>query len=428
MKIGVVADDVTGANDIGSMFAKAGYRVHVYRSDSFDPSSLESEQPDVCIIDTNSRLDSPDVAYRKVFAATQQLQQAGCRQFFNKTCSVFRGNIGAEFDAMLDLLQESFAIVVLGFPKNGRLTLDGIHYVHGQPLAESPFRHDPIHPMLRSNVVEILQAQTQRTVGLVDHGVIAQGADALKTCVQQMRERCHYLILDVADQAALYTIAQAVGDHPVLCGSSALAEELPAVWGALPPAEGYAELPQFGSASLLCAAGSLTPQTLAQIEHMRAMGTPVVEVNTLHLFSEEQRQTEIAQVVSRLVQLSADGAHPLVHASNRPEVVAQTRATGERHGLPTTEVARRVEETLAEIVACTLQRTGGRRLLVAGGETSAAICRRLGVGGLRIWREIQPGLPSCVSLTEPPLLLVLKSGSFGTADFLEQAFEHLVLG
>ena len=423
MKIGVVADDVTGANDIGSMFAKAGYRVHVYRWDSFDPAALHGERPDVCIIDTNSRLDAPDLAYRKVFAATQQLQQAGCRQFFNKTCSVFRGNIGVEFDAMLDRLQQEFAIVVLGFPKNGRLTLDGAHYVHGQPLAESPFRHDPIHPMLCSNVVEILQAQTQRAVGLIDHRIIAQGAEALTTCVEQMRGRCHYLILDVPDQTALRTIAQAVGEYGVLCGSSALAEELPAVWG--PVVERTADLPRFGSSSMLCAAGSLTPQTVAQIEHMRARGTPVVEVDTLRLLDEAERQAEIEQVVARLVQLSAGGAHPLVHGSNRPEAVAQTRAVGQQHGLQTTEVARLVEETLAEIVARTLHRTGGRRLVVAGGETSAAICRRLGVSGLRIWKEIQPGLPSCVSLTEPPLLLVLKSGSFGTADFLEQAFEQL---
>jgi uncharacterized protein YgbK (DUF1537 family) len=62
---------------------------------------------------------------------------------------------------------------------------------------------------------------------------------------------------------------------------------------------------------------------------------------------------------------------------------------------------------------------------VAGGETSAAVCARLGVAGLMIWKEIQPGLPSCLSLSADPLLLVLKSGRFGTPDFLAQAMEHL---
>jgi uncharacterized protein YgbK (DUF1537 family) len=117
MKMGVVADDITGSNDIGIMFAKSDYLTHIY---SFKENVFSKERlsvPDILILDTNSRLDPPDVAYNKVFTATRALQQAGCRQFHNKTCSVFRGNIGAEFDAMLDALSLEFAVVVLGFPK-----------------------------------------------------------------------------------------------------------------------------------------------------------------------------------------------------------------------------------------------------------------------------------------------------------------------
>ncbi len=64
MKIGVVADDITGANDIGSMFANGGCVAHVYAHDSFDPTDAwsDSERPDECIIDTNSRLDETDIA------------------------------------------------------------------------------------------------------------------------------------------------------------------------------------------------------------------------------------------------------------------------------------------------------------------------------------------------------------------------------
>ena len=116
MILGIVADDVTGANDIGIMCAKAGYLTHVVMTDGLAPETPAGiAEPEVSILDTNSRLDDP-TAYRKVFAATQQLTAAGCRQFFNETCSVLRGNIGAEFDAMLDALGREFAIVVLGLP------------------------------------------------------------------------------------------------------------------------------------------------------------------------------------------------------------------------------------------------------------------------------------------------------------------------
>jgi uncharacterized protein YgbK (DUF1537 family) len=132
--IGVIADDITGSNDIGVMFGKSGYIADIY---SYEPTTLiqlSQEKPDVLIFDTDSRLDDVNKAYDKVYQATKDIQKAGAAQFFNKTCSVFRGNIGAEFDAMLDALEEEFAIIVLGFPKNGRQTIDSTHYVYGKKL------------------------------------------------------------------------------------------------------------------------------------------------------------------------------------------------------------------------------------------------------------------------------------------------------
>ena len=89
------------------------------------------------------------------------------------------------------------------------------------------------------------------------------------------------------------------------------------------------------------------------------------------------------------------------------------------------EISRLVSETLAEVTARALADTGQNRLVVAGGETSAAVCAQLGINGMRVWKEIQPGLPSCVSLNDPARMLVLKSGSFGKPDFFERALEHL---
>ena len=82
-------------------------------------------------------------------------------------------------------------------------------------------------------------------------------------------------------------------------------------------------------------------------------------------------------------------------------------------------------ESLAFVVDETLKRTKVNRLLLAGGETSASVCSRLGIEGLTVWKEIEPGLPSCISLDPPTRLLVLKSGSFGSKDFFAKAIEHL---
>ncbi|WP_274362979.1 four-carbon acid sugar kinase family protein [Paenibacillus thermotolerans] len=378
------------------------------------------------MLDTNSRLDDAATAYRKAAEATMLLREAGATLFINKTCSVFRGNIGAEFDAMLDTLQEHFAVVVLGFPKNGRATVDGIHYVHGKRLEHSEFRSDPVHPMTRSDLAGILQEQTTRRVGLLDYRAVALGPVELRRRIEEMKERCGYLILDVTDQDALHTIARAVGDDFIVCGSSALAEELAQELD-LPRSSGQRlQLPKKEGVGILCAAGSLMPQTAAQIGHLRGAGVPVFALDTRRLADAAERSEEIARLTDLAAERMLSGFHAVVHSASEPDIVAETKARGAALGLSPVEVSRLVSEAVAEITAEAMRRTGQNRLIVAGGETSAAVCARMGVRGVRIWKEIEPGLPSSLSLNAAePLLLVLKSGSFGKADFFSAAIRHL---
>lgn len=87
-----------------------------------------------------------------------------------------------------------------------------------------------------------------------------------------------------------------------------------------------------------------------------------------------------------------------------------------------------VEEALAAI-ARGLAADGVRRFVIAGGETAGAVVQGLGVTGLRIGRQIDPGVPWTVSLSgslgEPALALALKSGNFGAPDFFLRAFSVL---
>jgi uncharacterized protein YgbK (DUF1537 family) len=432
MIIGVVADDVTGSNDIGVLFTKSGCPANVYNlPDNGNLSSITMREGpwEVGIINTNSRLDSAKAAYRKVFQATRYFEAQDCRRYFKKTCSVFRGNIGAEFDAMLDALCLEFGVVVLGFPKNGRTTRNGIHRVRGLPLEESEFQNDPIHPMRRSNLAEILRAQTRRKVGGIYHDIIERGPDAIREALESMRTRCGYVILDVIDQESLKIIAEAVRDEPVLCGSSALAEELPEIWGASPNKKRLTGLPKVENCGILCVAGSLMPQTRRQVQRYMENGAAAFELDVLGLFDEVQRDLLISELVPRISQVLATGQDSLLYSGANLERVDAARRTGRTRGLSDTDTGRLVSGALAEITKRVLKESGQNRLVVAGGETADAVCNRLGIKGLEIWEEIQPGLPSCLSIPESSggqvWLLVLKSGSFGDDDFLVQALDHL---
>lgn len=426
--IGVIADDITGSNDIGVMFNNGGFLADIYSHDSNTLQQLVSAPPDVLIFDTDSRLDTREKAYEKVFRATRDIKKAGAVQFFNKTCSVFRGNIGAEFDAMLDALEEEFAVVVLGFPKNGRQTIDGVHMVHGEKLENSQFRNDPVHPMTESHLVDILQKQTKRNVTLLTLDTIKQGPALIREKLNQTkREGYHYVILDVEEQADLSVIAEAIHDQKVICGSSAIAEELPKVQTSSGrQAENNIVLPENDQQKgLFCAAGSLTPQTIQQINYAKETGIKTLELNTIDLIQAKNRDQVMDQLANKATQHMLKGEDVIVHSTNTPELVKETKAQAKEAGMDNTEISKLISKAIAVISEKVIKETKQYRFVIAGGDTSAAVCRQMDIKGMRVWKEIQTGLPSCVSLKEPNYLFILKSGSFGNEAFLEKAFSHL---
>jgi uncharacterized protein YgbK (DUF1537 family) len=70
-----------------------------------------------------------------------------------------------------------------------------------------------------------------------------------------------------------------------------------------------------------------------------------------------------------------------------------------------------------------LVRSGVRRLVVAGGETSGAVVDRLGIPGFLVGAEIAAGVPvlRAVGAANGEMLLALKSGNFGGPEFFSDA-------
>ncbi|MBS3991842.1 MAG: four-carbon acid sugar kinase family protein, partial [Erysipelothrix sp.] len=63
MKLTIIADDFTGSNDTGVQFAKKGLRTVVTTNmDELGDNILSAE---VAVIDTESRFDSKETAYKK---------------------------------------------------------------------------------------------------------------------------------------------------------------------------------------------------------------------------------------------------------------------------------------------------------------------------------------------------------------------------
>jgi uncharacterized protein YgbK (DUF1537 family) len=156
--------------------------------------------------------------------------------------------------------------------------------------------------------------------------------------------------------------------------------------------------------------GSCSAQSNAQVAQW-LKGKPGFHIDPLRLA--EGADLAVEALAWAAPKLAAGPV--LVYATADPGAVraAQAKLGAQRAG----EI---VEECLARIAAGLVAK-GVKRLVVAGGETSGAVVKALGVSALRIGPQIDPGVPWTQSVKEPRLALALKSGNVGAVDFFDKA-------
>ncbi|HEX6971546.1 MAG TPA: four-carbon acid sugar kinase family protein, partial [Limnochordia bacterium] len=354
-RIGVVADDLTGACDVAAAYLAAGHGVRVATA-SLDPRALTGpgwrEETAVAVVDTDSRSDPPRTAYRKVRAAVTALREWGARRIYKKVCSAFRGNIGPECDALLDGLALTALTLVAAFPQNGRATEGGVHTIHGRPLALSEFASDPIHPATESNLVVAWQAQTQRRVGLIRLKTVRKGPAAIRRALARARAAdITYTLCDAVEWEDVRAIGAALADAPAAAGAGGLAEALVPHWlRDAPQMRRDVRLPG-GPAGVLVVAGSITEKTRAQIAALERRGAPVFTLDHRAALSEgEGAADRLALAAARAA--SADVV--VLRSENSPAAVAQARAAGAAQGLDGLSVSRLISTLLARGAAAFL--------------------------------------------------------------------------
>lgn len=415
--LGVIADDYTGASDVASMLVRAGMRtVQVIGVPAGLPPAAEA-----VVVALKSRTTPAAQAVAETLAALRWLQAAGAQRFYFKYCSTFdstpAGNIGPVAEALLDALGSDFTIACPAFPENGRTVYRGHLFVGDQLLSDSGMRQHPLTPMTDANLVRVLQAQSRGRVGLLRHDVVAQGVDAVRArCAQLRAEGVRLAVADAIGNADLRTLAAACAELPLVTAGSGLALGLPAVYearGWIRPDAQAAALPAVGGAAAVLA-GSCSLATRAQVEHWVAAGRPALRVDARELA--QGRPVAAAALAWAGERLAAGPV--LVHALTTPDELQAVQA-----GLGAERAGALVEQCLATI-AQGLVEAGVRRLVVAGGETSGAVVQALGVRQLRIGAPIDPGVP-WTQAEGRPLLLALKSGNFGSADFFGKALAQV---
>ncbi|MFN7752123.1 MAG: 3-oxo-tetronate kinase [Pseudomonadota bacterium] len=413
--LGAIADDFTGATDLASTLVRGGMRaVQLLGVPTAEERVCDA---DAVVIALKSRSIPASQAVEQSRAALEWLRQAGARRFYFKYCSTFdstpSGNIGPVADALCEALGAGFTVFNPAFPANGRTVYQGHLFVGGVLLSESGMQHHPLNPMTDASLPRVLQQQTPHRVGLVPVEVVEQGRDAVRSAFADLQARgVRHAILDTLNERHLATLGEACADLPLVTGGSGMAMGLPAqyVRAGWLASRGRPRLPAIdGYAAVI--AGSCSAATRAQVAHMSRTHAAFAVDPFAALQGVDVVGAALAWARSRL-----SGTPLLIHATASPERV---EALQERLGR---EPAGALVESLLSGIAEGLVDAGVRRLVVAGGETSGAVVRELGVRALEIGEEIDPGVPWTASLGDRPLALALKSGNFGAEDFFTRAF------
>lgn len=417
--IGCIADDLTGASDIGLALASGGAPVTL--SFGVPGQDYECRTP-ALVIAEKIRTVPPDEAQAVARRAADWLLERDARQLYFKYCSTFDstpdGNIGPVTDALLEVLGETFTVLVPALPVNGRTVEDGILRVNGVPLAESPMRYHPLTPMRESFLPRLMDAQTAdgRTTA-IRLDVVKSGLAALGQAIaDSAAEGYRYASVDAVCDGDLETIAEAVADCSLVTGGSGLASGLPDALrrrGLLAAAAEIPPLPDTGGPAAVIA-GSCSTATQAQVEQFRGTAT-AIELEPRALADEPGLVDEIAD-------------RAVLEVASRDVLIYSTADAGElaevQRGLGVERSAELIEGALGRI-ARALRDSGVRNFVVAGGETSGAVAAALELTTLEVGPAIAPGVPWMFTADEEPLAIVFKSGNFGAPAFFQQALDML---
>ncbi len=370
-----LADDTTGALEVGAQFVSEGV-----------PSLVTTNaQPDLAahtaalVVDTRSRHLTPEEARARVFGAAAAASRLAIPFVYKKTDSTLRGNIASEFHALLAAFPERPLIYVPAYPKLGRVVVNGELYVDGRPLADTPFSSDRLNPSREGLIPKMLADGCDAPIRLAAGG--AQLAEWLRE-----NAAGSIFVCDGRTDADLAEAASAIASAPVPClvaGTGGFA----GYWVRSLGVSLRTEVCRPVARCCLVVNGSLHPASREQVRRAAETGAPVFYLGASMDDSETARALAAAAARGRPVLSSAETI------SGRPEEVAARMGSVIRRAL-----------NLAPVDG----------LVISGGDTVLAVLDALGAAVIEPRGELLPGIPvSLIRCGGRELALATKAGGFG---------------
>jgi len=361
----VIADDLTGAAEIGGIAVRYRLATELVGDVPFNPEAA------CTVIDTDSRNRSGEDAAAIVKRAAEASHGAAFDLIYKKTDSVMRGPILAELEAAMEAFRRSKVLLIPQNPSRGRTIRDGQYYVDDVPLDKTAFACDPEHPAKSANVLDLLgQSNRYGTYCLAPHNDLPERGIALgEACkVDEVRQwAAHFspVTLPAGGADFFQAILEANG---------------------LQPSRPYHV--KLGSGPQLFVCGSASAYSRQLIELARAHGVPVC--------SEPQDVSDWIDCACRAMQRNSRALMIIDQPMDRRPGASQW-----------------LETMLAQAAAAVIHRHGNFNLLVDGGSTASALCATMGWKRFIIDGELEPGVVQMrVADDKSRQRLIVKPGSY----------------
>jgi D-threonate/D-erythronate kinase len=376
-QIVMIADDLSGAADCAVSCAVQGLRTMVQLSEA-----QSSEPTQVLAIDAATRSMPVDRAAVTIERIVAMYEHAPDRVLFKKLDSLLRGHIGRELAAMHCGRTPAVIVMAPALPAQGRTTIGGCQWVNGTRLANA-------------EAPRLLEAAGLTSRG-IDLSSVRDGSRDLAKKIVELARQKDALICDAETDNDLRTIAAAIAALPhsgwegatIWAGSSGLARHIPeamGIGGTVDPADA----PNFRGPILLVV-GSRTA-----LAHEQA--------------DEAERSSGMTRV--------RHAAALLNELDSGKDVMAVIDSSDETAENP------RLCAALGSWISPYMDKVGA--LILTGGETARAVLAASDVTGLRLLREIEPGVPFAVSTGARQIPVITKSGSFGNRATLAHCVQVL---
>lgn len=424
--VGIIADDLTGANDTALQFHLKGANTKIILN--CDSVSKDREATDVWALSTESRNIEKWEAVSKVEKAVKFFaENFSFDYYYKKIDSTLRGHIAIETLTMLDILGYDAAIIIPAFPQEGRITVGGYHLLKGVPIGRTEIAMDPHSPILESHIPTLLASQLDEKqkdlIGTIDLKTVMNGAGPILIKINELINSGKKLI--VADSASITDIEQialAINkcEKKLLpTGTAAGAQILSKYWLAGIEKEQVSvklpKLPKF------IVSGTATKISAEQIEKLE-QSDDINNVNFIPLETRDIIEGVKPELVERIYENLKSGITVVVHTSHLITNFDGFSDDSLNAELTKEKLAFLITDYLAKLTQCVLEKLNVF-LITLGGETSYKCCKAINSNELKLVDEVVPAISLCSDVNNR--WIITKSGNLGNTKTLIEILNYL---